>query len=65
MANYFYKFRFALSNEATKSYGYLGKLIDMEKYYIPYLEFMDFKAMGLSETQAEKLEFKELKEHTR
>jgi hypothetical protein len=31
--NNFYKFRAALSNEATERYGNLGKLIDLEKYY--------------------------------
>ncbi len=54
-----------LSNVASKKYGNLGKLIDMEEYYIPCLEFSDYDAMRLSEAQAERLEFEELKEHSK
>ncbi len=49
----------------TKQYRNLGKLIDMEHYYIPCLEFLDSEALGLNEAQAKRMEFEELKEHTK
>jgi hypothetical protein len=43
--NNFYKFRAALSNEATERYDNLGKLIDLEKYYDPPFVAEDYEAM--------------------
>jgi hypothetical protein len=53
-SNNFYKFRTALSNKATEKYGNLGKLIDLESYYLPTFVVKDYKAMGFSDEQAEK-----------
>ncbi len=53
--NNFYKFRAALSNEATERYGNLGKLIDLEKYYAPTFVVEDYTAMGFSAEQAERM----------
>jgi hypothetical protein len=50
--NNFYKFRAALSNEATEKYGNLGKLIDMEQYYRPSFIVEDYEAMGFTVEQA-------------
>jgi len=63
--NNFYKFREALSEVAMEKYGNLGKLIDLERYYLPDIEFTDFEAMGYSEARIERLELEEYKEHTR
>ncbi len=64
-ANNFYKFRAALSNEATECYGNLGKLIDLEKYYAPMFVSEDYAAMGFSAEQGEKMNLEKFKEHTR
>jgi hypothetical protein len=63
--NNFYKFRAALSNEATERYGNLGKLIDLEKYYDPPFVAEDYEAMGFSEEQAERMNLEKFKEHAR
>jgi len=63
--NNFYKFKEALSEVAMEKYGNLGKLIDLERYYLPDIEFTDFEAMGYSEARIEHLELEEYKEHTR
>jgi hypothetical protein len=41
--NNFYKFRSALLDVATEKFGNLGKLIDLEQYYVPQLVFTDFE----------------------
>ena len=64
-ANNFYKFRAALSNEATERYGNLGKLIDLEKYYIPSFTVEDYTTMGISAEQAERMNLEKFKEHSR
>jgi hypothetical protein len=64
-ANSFYKFRAALSNEATKRYGNLGKLIDLEEYYAPAFVLEDYTAMGFSAEQAERMNLEKFKDHTR
>jgi hypothetical protein len=61
-ANNFYKFRAALSNEATEKFGNLGKLIDLEEYYLPELEMQE---QGFSEEQAERMNFEVFKEQSR
>jgi len=48
-----------------EKYGNLGKLIDLERYYLPDIEFTDFEAMGYSEARNERFELEEYKEHTR
>ncbi len=48
--NNFHKFKSTLSEVALKEYGNLGKLIDLEKYYIPTLTMPDYKAMGIDAT---------------
>jgi hypothetical protein len=50
-ANNFYKFRTALSNEATERYGNLGKLIDLESYYMLTFMVEDYQAMGFIQNQ--------------
>ncbi len=64
-ANNFYKFRAALSNEATERYGNLGKLIDLEKYYVPTFVVEDYTAMGFSDEQGERMNLEKFKEHSR
>ena len=64
-ANNFYKFRAALSNEATEKFGNLGKLIDLEEYFLPELAMQDFEDQGFSEEQAERMNFEVFKEHSR
>jgi hypothetical protein len=64
-SNNFYKFRTALSNEATERYGNLGKLIDLEKYYLPTFVVEDYTAMGFSTEQAEKMNLEKFKDHSR
>jgi hypothetical protein len=54
-SNNFYKFRVALSNEATERYGNLGKLINLEKYYALSFVLEDYTAMGFSVEQAERM----------
>jgi hypothetical protein len=63
--NNFYKFRSALSDVATETFGNLGKLIDLKEYYVPQLVFTDFEGHGYSQAQAERLELEECKEHCR
>jgi hypothetical protein len=63
--NNFYKFREALSEVAMEKCGNLGKLIDLERNYLPDIELTDFEAMGYSEARIERLELEEYKEHTR
>jgi hypothetical protein len=63
--NNFYKFRAALSNEATERYGNLEKLIDLEKYYAPSFVVEDYTAMGFSEEQAERMNLEKFKEHSK
>jgi hypothetical protein len=63
--NNFYKFRAALSNEATEKFGNLGKLIDLEKYHQPSFVVEDYKAMGFTDKQGERMNFERFKEHTR
>lgn len=63
--NNFYKFREALSEVMMEKYGNLGKLIDLERYYLTAIKFTDFEAMGYSEARIEWLELEEYKEHTR
>jgi hypothetical protein len=63
--NNFYKFRETLSEVAMEKFGNLGKLIDLEEYYLPEMVFTDFEAMGYSDTRIERLELEEYKEHTR
>jgi hypothetical protein len=64
-ANNFYKFRAALSNEATERYGNLGKLIDLEQYYVPTFVLEDYTAMGFSDEQGERMNLEKFKEHSR
>jgi uncharacterized membrane protein YiaA len=47
-----------------EKFGNLGKLINLEGYYIPELVFTDFSAMGYSKARIERLELEELKEHS-
>jgi hypothetical protein len=63
--NNFYKFRETLSEVAMEKFGNLGKLIDLEEYYLPEMVFTDFKAMGYSDARIERLELEEYNEHTR
>ena len=63
--NNFYKFRETLSEVAMEKFGNLGKLIDLEEYYLPEMVFTDFEAMGYSDARIERLELEEHKEHTR
>jgi hypothetical protein len=49
--NNYFKFKQALAEMAIKEYGNLGKLIELEKYYIPKLELPDYAAMGVDSSQ--------------
>jgi hypothetical protein len=51
--NNFCKFREALSEVVMEKFGNLGKLIDLEEYYLPDMEFTDFEAMGYSDARVE------------
>jgi hypothetical protein len=44
--NNYFKFKQALAEMVIKEYGNLGKLIELEKYYIPKLELPEYAAMG-------------------
>jgi hypothetical protein len=57
--NNFYKFREALSEVAMEKYGNLGKLIDLEEYYLPDIMVTDFVAMRYNEARIEQLELEE------
>jgi len=63
--NNFYKFRTQLSNVAIERYGNLGKLIELERYYIPALVIPDFAAMGVSAANVGAMELETVKGHTK
>jgi hypothetical protein len=51
--NNFYKFRETLLEVAMEKLRNLGKLIDLEEYYLPEMVFTDFEAMGYSNARIE------------
>jgi hypothetical protein len=63
--NNFYKFRETFLEVVIEKFGNLGKLIDLEEYYLLDMVFTDFEAMEYSDTKIEQLELEEYKEHTR
>jgi hypothetical protein len=54
-----------LSNVAIEKYGNLGKLIELEKNYIPTLVIPDFVAMGVSAANVGTMELEAVKGHTK
>jgi hypothetical protein len=64
-ANNFYKFRQALSNKVMEKFGNIGKLIDLEQYYIPTFMMEDYQAMGFSDEQVDKMNLERFREHTK
>jgi hypothetical protein len=63
--NNFYKFKAQLSNAAIEKYGNLGKLIELERYYVPTLVIPDFAAMGVSAANVGTMELEAVKGHTK
>jgi len=63
--NNFYKFKAQLSNVAIERYGNLGKLIELERYYVPALVIPDFAAMGVSAANVGTMELEAVKGHTK
>jgi hypothetical protein len=63
--NNFYKFKAQLSNIVIEKYGYLGKLIELEKYYAPVLIIPDFREMGVSSVNIGAMELEAVKVHTK
>jgi hypothetical protein len=57
----FYKFKVQLSNVAIEKYRYLGKLIELEKYYAPALVIPDFRGMGVSAANVGTMELEAVK----
>ena len=49
--NNFYKFKTAVSTQAMKEYGNLGKLINLEAYYVPVFDPPDLTNQGLTAAQ--------------
>jgi hypothetical protein len=46
---------------AIKEYGNLGKLIELEKYYVPKLELPDYAAMGINSRQIKVMQTEAIK----
>jgi hypothetical protein len=46
---------------AIKEYGNLGKLIELEKYYVPKLELPDYAAMGMDSSQVKVMQREAIK----
>jgi hypothetical protein len=59
--NNYFKFKQALAEKAIREYGNLGKLIELEKYYVPKLELPDYKAMGVATSQIQTMETEAIK----
>jgi hypothetical protein len=49
--NKFYKFKAAVSTQAIKEFGNLGKLINLERYYVPVFDPPDLADQGLTAAQ--------------
>ncbi len=60
--NNFHKFKVALSEAAQKGFGNLGKLIELEKYYIPMLVLPDYAVMGIDQANMTFMVNKAMKE---
>jgi hypothetical protein len=60
--NNFHKLKAALSEAALKIFGNLGKLIKLEKYYVPKLVLPDYAAMGIDQANEAFLTNKAMKE---
>ena len=59
--NNYYKFKQALAEMAIKDYGNLGKLIELEKYYVPKLELPDYAPMGIDSSQVKVMQTEAIK----
>jgi hypothetical protein len=63
--NNFVKFKTALSEVALEEYGYLGRLIRLEKYYVPVFTIPDYSGTGLTKDEERKLRMEAMKVHQR
>jgi hypothetical protein len=59
--NNYFKFKQELAEMAIKEYGNLGKLIELEKYYLPKLELLDYTAMGIDSSQVKVMQTEAIK----
>ena len=63
--NNFVKFKTALSEVALEEYGDLGRLIRLEKYYVPEFLVPDYSGAGLTQDEERKLRMEAMKAHQR
>jgi hypothetical protein len=61
--NNFYKFKTAVSTQAMKEFGNLGKLINLEAYYVPVFDPPDLTDQGLTAAQLNAMRLDALKSH--
>jgi hypothetical protein len=59
--NNYFKFKKALAEMAIKEYGNLGKLIELEKYYVPKLELPDYAATGMDSSKVKVMQTEAIK----
>jgi hypothetical protein len=59
--NNYFKFKQALAGMAIKEYGNMGKLIELEKYYVSKLELPDYAAMGIDSSQIKVMQTETIK----
>jgi hypothetical protein len=63
--NNFVKFKTALLEVALEEYRDLGRLIRLEKYYVPVFTVPNYSGAGLTQDEERKLRMEAMKAHQR